>query len=127
MADKSFVDQYALPTFRQTRRRLRPSISTILLLCLASLCSVVVYQTHFPTGSGSADVHAVCSAQGADIYTVDENNTKVQCIVIRDSFVAATGSEGRMAAFARLHDLTPMQRLSSPNGHQSILNTFRRE
>jgi hypothetical protein len=46
------------------------------------------------SSSFGTDIHALCSPDGDRIYTVDGNNTSVQCVVVRDSHIVDTGSLG---------------------------------
>lgn len=45
------------------------------------------------------DTYALCSLDGEDIYTVDEANSKVQCIVIQRSRILSTGSLSKIDFF----------------------------
>lgn len=41
------------------------------------------------------ETYALCSSEGtADIYTVDENNTSVECILVRGSWIVDSGGLG---------------------------------
>ncbi|KIK82213.1 hypothetical protein PAXRUDRAFT_832349 [Paxillus rubicundulus Ve08.2h10] len=61
----------------------------ILLLSLASFLAL-----WFCKGRPAvlASNYAVCSRVGAKVYTVDDNNPTVQCLVVRDEFIVDTGS-----------------------------------
>lgn len=56
-------------------------IAAISILLAATLS---IYRT-------SPDAYAICSEQDK-IYTVDANNSRVQCIVVQDAFITDTGS-----------------------------------
>ncbi|KAH7888360.1 amidohydrolase family-domain-containing protein, partial [Phlebopus sp. FC_14] len=55
---------------------------------LLGLSSII----YFWSGPAVPDIYAVCSRSGARVYTVDETNSVVQCLVVRDSFIVDTGS-----------------------------------
>lgn len=63
----------------------------LLLLLSALATSVFLYQTTSITTSGS---YALCSREGQHIYTVDETNSRAQCVVVHDSHIVNTGSLG---------------------------------
>ncbi|KAF9451279.1 hypothetical protein P691DRAFT_699657 [Macrolepiota fuliginosa MF-IS2] len=56
------------------------------LTFLGALSAAVRLSSH------ASGTYALCSQDGNHIYTVDANNTKVQCVVVRDSHILGTGS-----------------------------------
>jgi hypothetical protein len=69
----------------------------VVLLSLASSLAIWVCK-------GGPEVlasnYAVCSRVGAKVYTVDDNNPTVQCLVVHDAFIVDTGSLG---SFQHIH------------------------
>lgn len=53
---------------------------------LGSLWAAVRFSSQTP------GTYALCSQDGNYIYTVDVNNTNVQCVVVRDAHILDTGS-----------------------------------
>ncbi|KAG6819678.1 hypothetical protein H0H93_009711 [Arthromyces matolae] len=70
-------------------------ISYQLLLATAVLLVAVLafIDPHFLT-NGPPSRYALCSHEGNKIYTVDADNSQVECIVISGSYVADRGSLG---------------------------------
>jgi hypothetical protein len=45
--------------------------------------------------SGSKDTYAICSQSEPAIYTVDSDNSKVHCLLVRANTILGTGTLGR--------------------------------
>ncbi|KAF9245006.1 amidohydrolase family-domain-containing protein [Melanogaster broomeanus] len=67
----------------------------VILLSLASSVALWLCQSG-PVAVTSS--YAVCSRAGAKIYTVDDNNPAVQCLVVHDAFIVDTGSLEEISA-----------------------------
>lgn len=57
------------------------------LIGLTSLWAAIRYSNWAPVSS-----YALCSREGDFIYTVDQNNTNVQCVVVQGAHISHTGS-----------------------------------
>ena len=65
------------------------------ILMAATVLSFVAYQvtrqeTYLPAS------YALCSSEGTNIYTVDENNTSVECVLIHNSRIVDSGDLGAL-------------------------------
>ena len=49
---------------------------------------------HTQVPPDSVNCYAICSRSGARVYTVDDANPTVQCLVVQDEFIVDTGSLG---------------------------------
>lgn len=66
------------------------------ILAAATALSFVAYQvTH--QGNHLLATYALCSSGGTNIYTVDENNTSVECVLIHNSRIVDTGQLGALS------------------------------
>jgi hypothetical protein len=68
-----------------------------ILLVLVSLALSVTYlcYTHTRTGPAYQTDYALCSPDGALIYTVDEMSPSVQCLVVQNEHIVDVGSLGK--------------------------------
>ncbi|KAF5321778.1 hypothetical protein D9619_001389 [Psilocybe cf. subviscida] len=48
--------------------------------------------TNWETGANGLQIYAICSAEGAQIYQVNNANSHVQCVLVKGAYIAATGS-----------------------------------
>src|ERR1700733_12215519 len=62
----------------------------IILAGILSLC-VYAYLASKPSAALS-DSYALCSRDDNKIYTVDQNNSQTQCIVVSGSYIVDTGA-----------------------------------
>ncbi|KAF8153667.1 hypothetical protein BJ912DRAFT_937591 [Pholiota molesta] len=62
------------------------------LLAAAVFLSVVAYQLPTQSGRDPSATYALCSQDGNHIYTVDESNTSVECIVVQGSRIVDSGN-----------------------------------
>ncbi|KAH7915226.1 amidohydrolase family-domain-containing protein [Hygrophoropsis aurantiaca] len=69
------------------------SASTLIFLTSCALSAAWLFSP--TTVSPSPASYAICSRKGSAVYTVDEDNSVVQCLVIQQSFIVDTGSLGR--------------------------------
>ncbi|KIJ67588.1 hypothetical protein HYDPIDRAFT_149313 [Hydnomerulius pinastri MD-312] len=68
------------------------------LIFLVSLALSLAFW-YYPNGPAAlSESYAVCSRTGAKIYTVDDNNTVLQCLVVRDALIVDTGSLADVSA-----------------------------
>ncbi|KAJ6476492.1 amidohydrolase family-domain-containing protein [Mycena vitilis] len=81
----------------------RPPSARVAILGVSAVVSVLAVYLSGVLFSPSkhAGYYALCSPEGK-IYTVDSNNTKVECIVVNDSVIVTTGS---IAAVEQLPNL----------------------
>ncbi|KZT19709.1 hypothetical protein NEOLEDRAFT_1141709 [Neolentinus lepideus HHB14362 ss-1] len=75
--------------FAKAPRLRRPNHILLLLLSLTLTSIVVVFR---PTSNDLPASYAICSRDGNGIYTVDAQNTRVQCMVVRGATIIDTGS-----------------------------------
>jgi hypothetical protein len=61
-----------------------------LLLSVVALAGFLFLFSRTP--SALSDSYALCSRDGAKIYTVDETNSQTQCIVVQNSYIIDTGA-----------------------------------
>jgi hypothetical protein len=68
------------------------------LLCAVSLSVIfLMYRRFATTESGTASpFYAICSRDGPWIYTVDRTDNRTQCLVVRGSVIADTGTLGTL-------------------------------
>jgi hypothetical protein len=67
------------------------------LLAAAVFLSVVAYQLPTQSGRDPSATYALCSQDGNNIYTVDEANTSVECIVVQGSRIVDSGDLGALS------------------------------
>ena len=64
-----------------------------LCILLGFLVPPILFSSSFRSLSETNSGHyAVCSNRGLNIHTVDENNTRVQCMVIRGAYIVDVGA-----------------------------------
>ncbi|OCH90259.1 hypothetical protein OBBRIDRAFT_793498 [Obba rivulosa] len=76
------------PTPRSGQSRYCISVASASLLI--SLLTVIIYRRCVSSTTLSSS-YALCTPNGANIYTVDDKNSKVQCLVVRNSHFVDAG------------------------------------
>jgi hypothetical protein len=71
----------------------------IFLFSLALPTLFLLFSSH---ARSSSKTYALCSREGAKIYTVDEAK-QVQCILVHGAYVVDTGTLGELAALEMCH------------------------
>ncbi|KAJ7679556.1 amidohydrolase family-domain-containing protein [Mycena polygramma] len=102
----------------------RPPSARVAILGVSAVVSVLaVYLSGILfSPSKHAGYYALCSPKGT-IYTVDSNNTKVECIVVNDSVIVTTGSIAAVEQLPNLRviyvpdDAIVVPGLSDSHGH----------
>ncbi|KAJ7864326.1 amidohydrolase family-domain-containing protein [Mycena leptocephala] len=96
---KSSTDPHTPPP----STRAAPTSVAVFVFSVVLSIFAVYYPGTFSSSSPSRHTghYALCSRQG-NIYTVDSDNSQVDCLVVNDSFIAATGS---LAATKLLSDV----------------------
>ncbi|KIL68929.1 hypothetical protein M378DRAFT_158071 [Amanita muscaria Koide BX008] len=67
-------------------------LAVVLLACLSS------YPNLLELYSNKSATYALCSSEGNKIYTVDQHDIQVQCIVVRNNRIADVGSLGNITS-----------------------------
>ena len=75
-------------------RLLSTFITSKRFLIFLSVAMSAFFWFHTRVPSAAINCYAICSRTGARIYTVDDANPTVQCLVVRDEFIVDTGSLG---------------------------------
>ncbi|KAF8441416.1 amidohydrolase family-domain-containing protein [Boletus edulis BED1] len=75
-----------------TQSSLSTSSIALSVLIVSSLVTSALFWLYTQVPPASVDAYAVCSRFGQRVYTVDDDNSAVQCLVIRDEFIVDTGS-----------------------------------
>lgn len=88
-------------------------------LGVMALVSVIWATISAPTSE--AGTYAVCSQNGERIYTVDANNTKVQCIVVNKAHIADTGTLCTFPPGDDPENFTNLDCIPLDSGHQKSL------
>ncbi|KAI6032798.1 amidohydrolase family-domain-containing protein [Pisolithus orientalis] len=89
-SDDSIVGSNQNLSRTRTRRGTEETRKSLVLLI--SLVFPLVGFFHLTISSHLPKFYAVCSREGAKIYTVDDNNTVAQCLVVDHMFIVDTGS-----------------------------------
>ena len=73
-----------------------PSASVPLkrVVVFSALAISIFFWFYIQVPPASVNCYAVCSRSGARVYTVDDVNSTVQCLVIQDEFIVDIGSLG---------------------------------
>ncbi|KAJ7354162.1 amidohydrolase family-domain-containing protein [Mycena albidolilacea] len=78
-------------------------ISTSVILGFSVVVSAfAIYFSGVLSPSPTSTAYALCSRHAGNIYTVDQNNSQVDCIVVHDSVIVDTGS---LASTSELHNV----------------------
>lgn len=87
----------------------RPSRSTThwkwqIFFAVCSL-GLALFMALRPRPSVLPSSYALCSHRGSAIYTVDNDNARTECIVVKDSRIFDMGSRGRLSRHANQSQL----------------------
>ena len=95
--DKEVILGYSEPTLSQRpKRKMTPLALSLVLVASALSLSRTLYSAHATVAEKPTTSYAICSKEGLNVYTVDTANTKVECLVVEDSLVAATGTMSKL-------------------------------
>lgn len=72
------------------------ALKTVLIFLSLSASTFFWFYTQVPPAS--VNCYAICSRSGARIYTVDDANNIVQCLVIQDELIVDIGSLGALSS-----------------------------
>ena len=90
------ADKGAVPAALQHVSRGSSKVSRYLLgLVSLALSTTYFYSQYHPSAEFRASHYALCSSDGANIYTVDADKPNVQCIVVQDGHFVDAGSLGK--------------------------------
>lgn len=67
---------------------------SVLIFSSLAISAFLWFYTQVPPAS--VDCFAICSRAGKRVYTVDDDNPTVQCLVVQDGFIVDTGSLGAL-------------------------------
>lgn len=88
---------------------------TQLFLVAVGLSLLSLLSTTYPTALPKS--YALCSRSGTGVYTVDDNDSRVQCIVVHESLIIDTGDLGeQLTSLCRPPSLPAFQRTSRNDG-----------
>jgi hypothetical protein len=80
---------------------------SFLILVPILVLSIYIYFTS-QSSTALSDTYALCSRDGNNIYTVDEKNSRTQCIVVHGSYIVDTGTLRKScASLSASEPLTP--------------------
>lgn len=63
------------------------------ILAAVVFFSFIAYQVGRPQ-LGIPETYALCSSEGRGIYTIDENDTTVECVLVHGAYVVDSGDLG---------------------------------
>jgi hypothetical protein len=72
----------------------RSSLSWTVLLAAASAILACLMAIKHISSSILPETYALCSRQPGGVYTVDQHNSRTQCIVVQGAYIVETGSLG---------------------------------
>ena len=114
-AGKKVSKEKAQADIKYTTSQARPGSRRWHALLCAFVISVIflIYRHVAMKDHSVSPSYAICSRDGPWIYTVDEANSRTQCLVVRDSYIVDTGTSGRYPSMLLVPDLIfSNQRLS---------------
>lgn len=91
---------------------------------LFALISLGVLWAAIRSSSHASDTYALCSQDGDDVYTVDANNAKTQCVVIRKAYILDTGSLCTFSPGDHPKNFTNPEHKCLDSGYQWSLEVF---
>ncbi|KAI0351006.1 hypothetical protein OH77DRAFT_1411838 [Trametes cingulata] len=112
LPDKSSLSAHSIPSPRPASHdsTKSPGRGPKLLLALASLALSYFAYTKFydlQRPHALSESYALCSREGAQVYTLDPENPRAQCLVVHGSKFTSTGSLDQV--LSRWHETTPGQ------------------
>ena len=114
-AGKKASEEKAHADIKYTPSQARPGYARWHALLCAFVLSVIflVYRHVAMKDRSVSPTYAICSRDGSWIYTVDEANSRTQCLVVRGSYIVDTGTSGGYPNMLLVPDLIfANQRLS---------------
>jgi hypothetical protein len=79
---------------RVTASPKRSSLPWAVYLAAASAILACLMGIRHISSSTPSETYALCSRQPDGVYTVDQHNSRTQCIVVQDAYIVETGSLG---------------------------------